>query len=81
MHAQGVGEGCCAHPQLRQGLHVSEEEGGRLQVDEVTGDVTAVLSRDRDGATTVHPADALVFAIGITGLCLSTATTPPPVWR
>lgn len=46
--------------------------GGRLvtdvQVDAQTGDVTAVMSRDWDGNTTVHPADALVFAIGITGI-------------
>ena len=50
-------------------------QGGRLvsglQVDDLTGDITAVLSRDKDGHTTVHPADALVFAIGITGVSLS----------
>ena len=45
--------------------------GGRLvsdlQTDPLTGNVTAVVSRDREGHNTVHPADALVFAIGITG--------------
>lgn len=50
-------------------------QGGRLvsdlQTDALTGDVTAVVSRDREGHTTVHPADALVFAIGITGALLA----------
>ncbi len=48
-------------------------QGGRLvsglQLDAATGSVTGVLSRDREGGTTVHPADALVFAIGVTGGC------------
>ncbi|EIE25692.1 FAD/NAD(P)-binding domain-containing protein [Coccomyxa subellipsoidea C-169] len=46
--------------------------GGRLvsglQLDELTGDVSAVLSRDRAGDETVHPADGVVFAIGISGM-------------
>lgn len=45
--------------------------GGRLvsglQLDSLTGDVSAVVSRDRSGNETVHPADAVVFAIGISG--------------
>ena len=45
--------------------------GGRLvsglQLDELTGDVTAVVSRDRSGSEIVHPADGVVFAIGISG--------------
>lgn len=45
--------------------------GGRLasglEVDDITGDVTAVVSRDREGNATVHPADAVIFAIGIKG--------------
>lgn len=45
--------------------------GGRLvsglQTNGSTGDVTAVVSRDRAGNETVHPADAVVFAIGIGG--------------
>ncbi len=45
--------------------------GGRLvsglQLDELTGDVSAVVSRDRAGNETVHPADGVVFAIGISG--------------
>ena len=60
-------------------------QGGRLvsglQVDEVTGDITAVLSRDTDGNTTVHPADALVFAIGITGPSLYLPYKHIPVWH
>ncbi|CAL8469873.1 g9415 [Coccomyxa elongata] len=46
--------------------------GGRLvsglQLDSLTGDVSAVVSRDRSGDETVHPADAVVFAIGISGM-------------
>lgn len=45
--------------------------GGRLvsdlQLDQATGAVSAVVSRDCDGNETVHKADAVVFAIGITG--------------
>ena len=45
--------------------------GGRLvsdlQLDQATGAVSAVVSRDREGNQTVHKADAVVFAIGITG--------------
>ena len=45
--------------------------GGRLvsdlRLDQATGAVSAVVSRDREGNQTVHEADAVVFAIGITG--------------
>ena len=45
--------------------------GGRLvsdlRLDQATGAVSAVVSRDREGNETVHEADAVVFAIGITG--------------
>ena len=45
--------------------------GGRLvsdlQLNQATGAVSAVVSRDREGNQTVHEADAVVFAIGITG--------------
>ncbi|CAL5218947.1 g699 [Coccomyxa viridis] len=44
--------------------------GGRLvsdlRLDQATGAVSAVVSRDREGNETVHEADAVVFAIGIT---------------
>ncbi len=45
--------------------------GGRLvsdlRLDQATGAVSAVVSRDREGNETVHETDAVVFAIGITG--------------
>jgi hypothetical protein len=46
--------------------------GGRLacglEVDDISGDITAVVSKDREGNATVHPADAVIFAISIKGL-------------
>ena len=49
--------------------------GGRLvsdlRLDLATGAVNAVVSRDREGNQTMHQADAVVFAIGITGLDLA----------
>ena len=49
--------------------------GGRLvsdlRLDQATGAVNAVVSRDREGNQTVHEADAVVFAIGIAGGDLS----------
>ena len=49
--------------------------GGRLvsdlRLDPATGAVNAVVSRDREGNQTVHQADAVVFAIGITGVGLA----------
>ena len=49
--------------------------GGRLvsdlRLDPATGAVNAVVSRDREGNQTVHQADAVVFAIGITGVDLA----------
>ena len=54
--------------------------GGRLvsglQLDELTGDVSAVVSRDRSGTEKVHPADAVVFAIGISGASSPLITCP-----
>lgn len=54
--------------------------GGRLasglEVDDVTGDITAVVSKDREGNATVHPADAVVFAISIKGKMPHTRFTP-----
>ena len=45
--------------------------GGRLvsdlRLDQATGAVSAVVSRDREGNQTIHEVDAVVFAIGITG--------------
>lgn len=55
--------------------------GGRLvsglQLDALTGDVSAVVSRDRTGNETVHPADGVVFAIGIGGVHVF---IPPSAW-
>ena len=49
--------------------------GGRLvsdlRLDQATGAVSAVVSRDREGNQSVHEADAVVFAIGITGAPLA----------
>jgi len=53
--------------------------GGRLvsdlQLNQATGAVSAVVSQDHEGNQTVHEADAVVFAIGITGevaaLCIA----------
>ena len=53
----------------KSGGHIT---GGRLvsdlQLDQATGAVSAVVSRDREGNETTHEADAVVFAIGITGM-------------
>lgn len=38
-----------------------------VHVDSLSGRVTAVTTRDREGAETRHEADAVVFAIGIGG--------------
>ena len=44
-----------------------------VHMDDASGRITGVTSRDHDGETTLHEADAVVFAIGISGpvLCLS----------
>ena len=42
-----------------------------LRLDQATGAVNAVVSRDREGKQTVHQADAVVFAVGITGVNLA----------
>lgn len=45
--------------------------GGQLvsgaNVDEVTGNVSTVVTRDKQGAETSYAADAVIFAVGITG--------------
>ena len=55
--------------------------GGRLvsdlRLDPATGAVSAVVSRDREGNQTVHQADAVVFAIGITGVGLARLSGSP----
>ena len=53
--------------------------GGRLvsdlQLNQATGSVSGVVSRDREGNETIHEADAVVFAIGITGDSLALSHT------
>jgi len=55
--------------------------GGRLvsdlQLNQATGAVSAVVSRDHEGNQTVHEADAVVFAIGITGERAATCISIP----
>ena len=55
--------------------------GGRLvsdlRLDQATGAVNAVVSRDREDKQTVHQADAVVFAVGITGVDLARPTGFP----
>lgn len=48
-------------------------QGGRLVSDislDSEGNAVSVTARDRDGGETVYPADAVVFAVGITGVVL-----------
>lgn len=46
-------------------------QGGRLasdlDVNPETGRVQGVIARSRDGSETTYPADAVIFAVGITG--------------
>lgn len=46
-------------------------QGGRLasdlDVNPETGRVQGVVARSRDGSETTYPADAVIFAVGITG--------------
>ena len=53
-----------------------ERQGGRIQggrlasdldVNPQTGRVQGVIARSRDGSETTYPADAVIFAVGITG--------------
>ncbi|KAK9868775.1 hypothetical protein WJX84_001572 [Apatococcus fuscideae] len=47
-------------------------QGGRLasdlDVNPETGRVQGVIARSRDGSETTYPADAVIFAVGITGM-------------
>lgn len=55
-------------------------QGGRLasdlDVNPETGRVQGVIARSRDGSETTYPADAVIFAVGITGGGHHVAATP-----
>ena len=52
---------------FRAGNIVGGQLVGDITVDKATGNVTGVITRDKQGAETIYPADAVVFAVGITG--------------
>lgn len=57
-------------------------QGGRLasdlDVNPQTGRVQGVIARARDGSETTYPADAVVFAVGITGAAPLSAAAGHP---
>lgn len=59
----------CSHAKFLWRLAHHAAAFCRVEVDHVTGRASRVVARNRDGEESVYEADAVIFSVGVTGLC------------